>query len=121
MAFPCGSRTPGFKVTMTRAFMAFPEPMQDIRRTHKTATAAARLWSAFRSNGPVGWASRPQAVDISAAVPGAMPTRSALRVGKIAIDAAYACSYAERFCPPYGAPSEFQRDSEGPLAGSFTL
>src|SRR5580704_14906814 len=47
MAFPCGSRTPGFNVTMTRAFMAFPEPMQDIRRRGETAIAEARLWTAL--------------------------------------------------------------------------
>src|ERR1700730_7494830 len=52
-----------------------------------------------RSGGLVGWASRPLAPDPFSEVRGAMPTRSAIRVGKIAIEAASGSSYTQAILP----------------------
>jgi hypothetical protein len=49
---------------------------------------------------PVGWAkARLSNYSHLCASSRAVPTRSALRVGKIAIDAAYACSLAQAILP----------------------
>jgi hypothetical protein len=66
-----------------------------IRLPGLACIVARSNYHALRSRGghrPVGWASRPLAPDTSLEVAGAMPTRSAFRVGKIAVDAEYACS-----------------------------
>src|SRR5436305_12981625 len=57
--------------------------------------------SAFDSMSPVGWASRPLAPDAPQTPSGAMPTRSAFRVGKIALTLRTLVPARERFCPPY--------------------
>src|SRR5438876_6901611 len=67
------------------------------------------IQSAFGSMSPVGWASRPRAPDAPHTPPGAMPTRSAFRVGKIALTLRTLVPARERspvgagdrFCPPY--------------------